>query len=442
MQTPAGKNLRVLSLGVLASTLASCVADDAELDPLDQVSTASAPVTSTCTPRTESHSDPNTGQSWTTVWTCGNQAGAAMYLGANNSTVVSHMDSPSSWFVCYRRGEMHAGGNNVWYYSQGDRAAAGWSGRQAWGYMPAVNVFTTTDPSPGIPQCHPDMWQSKLSISDPNTGKSWSTVWTGTNIGGTPLYKDTNTSTPIGYIDSTTSWFTCYARGATVSGFDVWYYTQGDRTISGWEGRHAWGFMPAVKMATRNDPYDSVPACAFGSSGGGGGGGGTICASPTAPSLFPVRGVHKTGVFDDAASNNPSLWSCENNNSRSDFDPPDHIGIDILAAEGTPVVASVAGTIRQAEPSSYSGNQVAVVDACGWTHYSIHLQRLATGITTGVHVNANTIIGYVGHTGTASNGVTHLHHSIYPGLPANNDRYDEGISPYPLVAAVEHNVCD
>ena len=439
MHPLTGKNLRVLLLGLAAALFTSCAFAGAPPDPIDETSVVAAVTAGGCTQQSESHSDPNTGQSWSAVWYCGNQAGAAMYVGANSSTPVAYMDSTTSWFVCYRHGETHAGGNDVWYYSQGDRAAAGWSGRKAWGFMPAVNVWTTTDPAPGVPECLPDMWQSKLAISDPNTGASWSTVWAGGNVGGTPLYKDANTSTPIGYLDSTTSWFTCYASGAIQSGgSDIWYYTQGDRAIAGWESRQAWGFMPAVNMSTRKDPYDSVPACPFGPSGGGGG----ICASPTAPTLFPVRGLHKTGIFDDAPSNDPSLWTCGDANSRSDFNPPSHVGIDILAAEGTPVVASVAGTVQQAEFSSFSGNQVSVVDACGWTHYSIHLHHIASGIATGVLVNANTIIGYVGHTGTASNGVTHLHHSIYPGAPGPNDRYSEGVNPYPYVLAVEHDVCD
>jgi hypothetical protein len=431
MQPLIDKNF--LWLGLSAALFTSCAIDEAPPGPLDETRAVAA-TASGCTEQSENHSDPNTGQSWTSVWYCGNQAGAAMYLGANDSTPVADMDSTTSWFVCYRRGETHAGGNNVWYYSQGDRSVAGWSGRQAWGYIPAVNVWTTTDPAPEIPECDPDMWQSKLSISDPNTGTSWSTVWTGGNIGGTPLYKDANTNTPIGYLDSTTSWFTCQIQGATVSGGDIWYYTQGNRTIADWESRQAWGFIPAVKMLTRNNPYDGVPACSFG-------GGGT-CSNPTAPALFPVRGLHKTGIFNDTPSHNPSLWTCGKANSKSDFNPPAHVGIDILAAEGTPVVATVAGIVRQAELSSYSGNQVAVVDACGWTHYSIHLHHIASGITTGVKVSASTIIGYVGHTGTASNGVTHLHHSIYPGLPGNNDRYDEGVDPHPYVLAVERNVCD
>jgi hypothetical protein len=99
-------------------------------------------------------SDPNTGWYWTTRWICGNSGGARMYGDARgDSAVTAYMDSTTSWFVCYRRGQTHAGGNDVWYYSLGDRAGAGQSGRSKWGYMPAVNLTTSIDPAPGMPAC-------------------------------------------------------------------------------------------------------------------------------------------------------------------------------------------------------------------------------------------------------------------------------------------------
>ena len=44
-------------------------------------------------------------------------------------------------------------GNDVWYYTQGDETLPGWETRQAWGYMAAVDVYTSTDPFPGIGEC-------------------------------------------------------------------------------------------------------------------------------------------------------------------------------------------------------------------------------------------------------------------------------------------------
>ena len=119
----------------------------------DQLGVRNAYGAPNCTRRTESHTDPNTGVSWSTVWYCGNRSGAPMYASTNTNTVIGWMDSSTSWFSCYSHGAQHAGGNNVWYYSQGDRSASGQSARQAWGYMPAVNVWTDVDPHPNIPEC-------------------------------------------------------------------------------------------------------------------------------------------------------------------------------------------------------------------------------------------------------------------------------------------------
>jgi hypothetical protein len=105
-----------------------------------------------CTQRDETHTD-YAGTSWSTVWYCGNDSGAAVYADADGEALVGWMDTTTSWFVCYRRGQQHAGGNDVWYYTQGDRSAPGYEGRQAWGLVPAVSLTTSTDPFEGIPPC-------------------------------------------------------------------------------------------------------------------------------------------------------------------------------------------------------------------------------------------------------------------------------------------------
>lgn len=97
--------------------------------------------------------DPNTGWTWTSYWWCPNAANATMYGDATPNTPTAQMVTTNSYFLCYRRGWVHPGGNDVWYYSQGDIALPGMGSRQAWGYMPAVAVNTHIDPWPGIPQC-------------------------------------------------------------------------------------------------------------------------------------------------------------------------------------------------------------------------------------------------------------------------------------------------
>jgi murein DD-endopeptidase MepM/ murein hydrolase activator NlpD len=150
--------------------------------------------------------------------------------------------------------------------------------------------------------------------------------------------------------------------------------------------------------------------------------------------VYPVRGRHNNGY--DSQAGNSSLWTCDDARSNSDFVAGDHLGNDIWAAQGTPVAATVDGTLTLTGYSSYSGNKVTIKDGCGWYHFFCHLQRIAPGMQNGVKVKAGQIIGYVGKTGTASNGVVHLHYSLYP-----DGNYNRGINPWPYLKAVEKNVC-
>ncbi|UJR85759.1 VCBS repeat domain-containing M23 family metallopeptidase [Sandaracinus amylolyticus] len=150
--------------------------------------------------------------------------------------------------------------------------------------------------------------------------------------------------------------------------------------------------------------------------------------------VYPVRGRHNHGY--DRNAGNSSLWTCDDAYSNEDFIAGDHIGNDIWAAEGTPVVATSAGRLTLVGFSNYSGNKVTVIDDCGWYHFYCHLQRIAPGIRDGVRVTAGQVIGYVGRTGTASNGVVHLHYSIYP-----DGDYDRGVDPWRYTHPVERNVC-
>jgi len=121
---------------------------------VDVVSYGAGLSSSDCEQQSEHESDPNTHKSWEPVFYCHNAAGAPLYAQPSNGPVVGWMDTRKSWFVCYARGARHAGNNDVWYYTQGDRAAAGYTARNAWGYMPAVHLTTKVDPYPGIPACN------------------------------------------------------------------------------------------------------------------------------------------------------------------------------------------------------------------------------------------------------------------------------------------------
>ena len=100
-----------------------------------------------------------------------------------------------------------------------------------------------------------------------------------------------------------------------------------------------------------------------------------------------------------------------------------HQGIDMIAPEGTPVVAAHPGSVSQS--SSTSGGLQAYVRASGGTYtFYAHLSGYAA---TG-SVSAGTVIGYVGSTGNAGN-TNHLHFEYHPGGGA-------AINPYQMLLAV------
>jgi hypothetical protein len=153
------------------------------------------------------------------------------------------------------------------------------------------------------------------------------------------------------------------------------------------------------------------------------------------PSLrrYPVAGPHNNGY--DA---NWSVFACTPGGScvsNSDFVAGSHLGNDIFAARGTPVVAPVDGTISYSFTDSTGGNVVYVVDDCGWWYYHAHLDSVASGLYIGQRVAAGTQIGALGNTGSAAGTSPHLHFSIYPGS------YSQAVNPFPYLSAVESTAC-
>jgi murein DD-endopeptidase MepM/ murein hydrolase activator NlpD len=90
-----------------------------------------------------------------------------------------------------------------------------------------------------------------------------------------------------------------------------------------------------------------------------------------------------------------------------------HHGTDMIAAEGTPLVAIESGTITSVGYHWAGGNGLYLRGASGDVYYYAHLQKYAGGITGGSRVSVGQVIGYVGHTGAAS--VSHLHIGYQPG---------------------------
>lgn len=126
-------------------------------------------------------------------------------------------------------------------------------------------------------------------------------------------------------------------------------------------------------------------------------------AVPGEPWLCPVQGAHQ---FTDS-------WGQPREGGRR------HLGTDIFAARGTPVVASVAGVVEHSI-GAVAGNGYYLKGADGNTYYGAHLDTLAPPRT----VERGAVLGTVGSTGNAKGTTPHLHFEIKPGGGPS-------VNPYP-----------
>jgi murein DD-endopeptidase MepM/ murein hydrolase activator NlpD len=89
-----------------------------------------------------------------------------------------------------------------------------------------------------------------------------------------------------------------------------------------------------------------------------------------------------------------------------------HQGNDILSPYGTPVVAVISGVIK----TNYSRNggiSLYLEGSDGNEYFYAHNSRNVA--VTGQHVSTGEVIGYVGNTGDARGGPTHVHFERHPG---------------------------
>ena len=112
-----------------------------------------------------------------------------------------------------------------------------------------------------------------------------------------------------------------------------------------------------------------------------------------------------------------------------------HQAIDIPAPGGTPVTAAAAGTIEKLFESDAGGTTLYVRSHDGaWSYYYAHLAGYASGVREGMRVKTGDALGFVGDTGNAGAGNTHLHFAVARMRPGERWWQGEPIDPYPLLA--------
>ena len=108
-----------------------------------------------------------------------------------------------------------------------------------------------------------------------------------------------------------------------------------------------------------------------------------------------------------------------------------HEGQDIFAKRGTPVLSATDGYVFRIGENSLGGHTVSVIGAGGRIYYYAHLDSYAANIAIGDRVTTQTVLGYVGNTGNATGGPTHLHFGVYTRegalnpLPLLSDRPED-----------------
>lgn len=115
-----------------------------------------------------------------------------------------------------------------------------------------------------------------------------------------------------------------------------------------------------------------------------------------------------------------------------------HLGTDIFAPKGTPVVAVADGVVERLGENPVSGLYVVVRHYNGWRSAYVHLNDdspgtdnglaygFGPGVRVGAEVTTGTVLGYVGDSGNAESTAPHLHFELHQpnGFKAN---------PYPAL---------
>ncbi|HVN64033.1 MAG TPA: peptidoglycan DD-metalloendopeptidase family protein, partial [Candidatus Binataceae bacterium] len=107
-----------------------------------------------------------------------------------------------------------------------------------------------------------------------------------------------------------------------------------------------------------------------------------------------------------------------------------HVGVDLVARYGEPVMAVADGRVQSAGWQGELGNCIRVKHASGVVSIYGHLSKIGAGIVPGAYVRVGQVIGRVGSTGLSTG--PHLHFAIEKdGRWVNplNERFAENHEP-------------
>ncbi|MBC9031548.1 M23 family metallopeptidase [Sphingomonas sp. JC676] len=138
--------------------------------------------------------------------------------------------------------------------------------------------------------------------------------------------------------------------------------------------------------------------------------------------IIPVQGVRANQLSD--------TWGQSRGGGTRE-----HHAIDIMAPQGTPVLAAAGGTVEKIFESVNGGHTIYVRTPDGGTiHYYAHLDTY--GVAEKQVVQQGQQIATVGNTGSAAGGAPHLHFEIKIMQPGEAWWQGTNVNPYPLLAGV------
>ena len=108
----------------------------------------------------------------------------------------------------------------------------------------------------------------------------------------------------------------------------------------------------------------------------------------------------------------------------------------MMAPGGTPVLAAHDGTIDKLFQSRLGGTTLYLRSADSrWVTYYAHLAGYVPGLAQGQRIAAGQRIGFVGDTGDAGPGNTHLHFALHRMAPGERWHQGTPVNPYPALRA-------
>jgi murein DD-endopeptidase MepM/ murein hydrolase activator NlpD len=136
--------------------------------------------------------------------------------------------------------------------------------------------------------------------------------------------------------------------------------------------------------------------------------------------MIPVDGV-TPGELEDT-------WRRARSQGRT------HDALDIIAPQGTPVVAAADGRIVKLHYSAPAGIAIYQYSRdSSMVYYYAHLDGYSEDLTEGDFVRQGDVIGSVGASGVTQSGDYHLHFAIWKPTDRTNFRKGTEINPYPLL---------